>query len=96
MGEIKSTLELIMEKTKGLNMSEEEKQAYRDEEMKKKIRGLLRKGMDGAMDMDRLKMKITALAGGREEKVRDIVIQEILPSIHLDRDNEVVLTLLEG
>ncbi len=32
MGEIKSTLDIIMEKTKGLTMTEEEKGAFRKKE----------------------------------------------------------------
>ncbi len=39
MGEIKSTLELMMERTKGMGLSEEEKKRLKHEELIKKARG---------------------------------------------------------
>ncbi len=39
MGEIPSTMDLIMERTKGMSLSQEEKEAFRREEMQKKAKG---------------------------------------------------------
>ena len=55
MGEIKSTLDIIMEKTKGLTMTEEEKTAFKSKEMEGKVKGALQKFLDGILDVERLK-----------------------------------------
>ena len=47
MGEIKSTMDIIMEKTKGLTMTEEEKAEYKHKELTGKVRGLIQKFLDG-------------------------------------------------
>ncbi len=54
MAEIKSTLELIMEKTKNLTFSDEEKKALREKEVQGKVRGFITKFMDGVMNLDTL------------------------------------------
>jgi hypothetical protein len=55
MAEIKSTLDLIMEKTKGLTMSPQEKEEIRREEWLKKAKGLIQKFLDDRVDMDKVK-----------------------------------------
>jgi len=43
MGEIKSTLDLVLEKTKHLSLTSEERQLQQQNEIKKRIGGLLQK-----------------------------------------------------
>ena len=50
MAEVKSTMDLIMEKTKHLTMSEEEKEGFRRKELSGKIRGLVHKSMEGTFN----------------------------------------------
>lgn len=40
MGEIKSTIELMMERTKGLSLSEDEKKEFKRQELQKKAKGI--------------------------------------------------------
>jgi hypothetical protein len=46
MAEIKSTLDLVMEKTKNLNLSNAEKQDQKNKEMESRLRGLVQKYQD--------------------------------------------------
>jgi hypothetical protein len=55
MGEIKSTLDLIMEKTKNLSMSAAEKEEIKQQEWIKKARGWIRKFLDEVVDLDKIK-----------------------------------------
>ncbi len=55
MGEIKSTLDLIMEKTKGLTMSSEEKEEIKRQEWLKKVRGWIQKFQDDLVDLGKIK-----------------------------------------
>lgn len=50
MGEIKSTLEIIMEKTKDLTLSESEKEALQRKELANEAKGLVQKFLDGLMN----------------------------------------------
>ena len=47
MGEIKSTLDLVLEKTKNLNLSSEEKQEQKQKEVENRIKGMMQKYQDG-------------------------------------------------
>lgn len=49
MAEIKSTLDLVMEKTKDLSLSDEERQGQKNKEIGSRIRGLLNKFQDKAI-----------------------------------------------
>ena len=61
MGEIKSTLDIIMEKTKGLTMTEEEKTEYRQQELTGKVRGLIQKFLEGVLKLEKFKVEVAAL-----------------------------------
>ena len=49
MGEIKSTLDLVMERTRNLTLSDEEKQAHKQMAIASRIKGLLQKMLDGML-----------------------------------------------
>ena len=61
MGEIKSTLEIIMEKTKDLTLTEEEKKEFKQKDMAGKIKGIIQKFLDGTLDLNRFKTEIAVL-----------------------------------
>lgn len=97
MGEIKSTLELIMEKTKGLSMTQEEKEAFRLEEWLKKSRGWIQKYLDDLEDLEKVKRALIGendLPKGWEQALK----KEIVAGLDLDKDaeNERRFRLLAG
>ncbi len=61
MGEIKSTLDLVMEKTGHLTLSPEEKVEQEKEEAKKGLNGLLQKYQDQVISLEELKKELEAL-----------------------------------
>jgi hypothetical protein len=95
MGEIRSTLDIIMEKTKGLTMSEQERRAFKEQEMAGKVKGLIQRYLDGAVAMDKLKGEIAALAEKDEDMVRMMIIKESIPRIEIGEYNESILRILE-
>jgi hypothetical protein len=95
MGEIRSTLDIIMEKTKGLTMSEEEKRAFKEEEMAGKIKGLIQKFLDGVLDMERLKIEVAGLDEKDEDKVKVMIREESISKIEPGETNEPILRILE-
>jgi hypothetical protein len=66
MGEIRSTIDIIMEKTRGLTMTTEERKAVQKTEIEGKIRGLLQKYLDGVLDLKKLVDEVTAMEGERQ------------------------------
>ncbi|MBW2031894.1 MAG: hypothetical protein JRJ31_22825, partial [Deltaproteobacteria bacterium] len=95
MGEIKSTLEIIMEKTKGLTVSEEEKAAYKEQEASRKIKSLAQKYVDGAVKLEALKIEVAALEKESPDLARKLLLDEVIPKIELEGDNESTFEILE-
>ena len=96
MGEIKSTLDLVMEKTKNLNLSNEEKQEHQTKEIAGRLRGLLQKFKDQLITMEqfnseyRILSKEYNLAGAQNKHL----IKEVCGQIKLGQDNQMLFDLL--
>ncbi len=95
MAEIKSTLELIMERTKNLTLTDEEKRNFQKKEVQGKVKGFLMKFMDGVMDLEKLKKGIVSLEEKDPELVKEIVIRECLDRISLQGDSAMPFDILE-
>jgi len=96
MAEIKSTLELVMERTRHLTLTEEDKREQALAEFKRSVNGLLTRFHDGTMRLDQFQAELSALQQQSHLTDRSIVIGEILSRLDLDGDNGWVLDLLEG
>jgi len=96
MAEIKSTLDIIMEKTKGLTMTEEEKETFRKKETEGKVRGLLQRFLDGFIDAERLKDEIGSLGEKRYAVAREALFRECKDRMEPGADNTILLDALEN
>lgn len=94
MGEIKSTLDLVMERTRHLSMSAEEKTRQRQADFAKRLQGLLQQYADGAMAVDRLRDRINALQAELSVTDQEPVLTAIMERIDPEKDNQPWLTLL--
>ncbi|WP_319522921.1 hypothetical protein [uncultured Desulfosarcina sp.] len=94
MGEIKSTLDLVMERTRHLSLSDEEKTRQRKEDFQKRLQGLLQRYADGALTEEDLREKIEALQA--ELKIEDttLAVTAVAGRMDPDRDNRTWLDLL--
>ncbi len=95
MAEIKSTLDLIMEKTKGLTMTEEEKEAFRKKEVLGQVKGFLLKFFEGQVNIDRLKKDMASFEGKRGETAKEAIIKECLDRMDPELDNKRLFEALE-
>jgi hypothetical protein len=93
MAEIKSTLDLIMEKTKNLTLTPEEKENLRREEWLKKVRGWITKYLDGQVEMDWLKKEWNDT--GKPERIETGLKEELIGILDPDSDNKKLFALLE-
>jgi hypothetical protein len=95
MAEIKSTLDLVMERTRHLTLSPEEKQRQQEERFHKQLQGLLQKYADSALTGEAVKAEIAAmqeeLAVSDAQRVLDAIAEHIDP----DADNARWLDLID-
>lgn len=96
MGEIKSTMDIIMEKTKGLTMSDEERNAFKEQELRGKIKGLVQRFLDGAVDADKLKIQMLQLERDRPDLVIQYTAEEAKERIRPGEPNETILLMLKA
>jgi hypothetical protein len=95
MAEIKSTLDLIMEKTKNLTMTDEEKKAVHSQELRKKIKGWVQRCIDGTMNIAHLKENVQQEMK-KEPGLPADLLEELLKKIDPEGANEVQFEIIES
>jgi len=89
-------MDIIMEKTNGLTMSDEEKAELKQRELTGKIKGLIQKFFDNSINLDRLKIEAVALREEQQEMFDQIIKEEVIKRIELEGNNEPVFIVLEN
>lgn len=95
MGEIKSTLDLVMERTRHLTLSSEEKSAQNDREQLRRIQGLIQKYRDQVITLAEMEKKLARDYPAELHGDSGMLHSELLRQIQLGRDNGATLVLLE-
>ncbi len=96
MGEIRSTLDIIMEKTKGLTITEGEKEQFRRTEVEGKVRGYVQKFLDGAMNLEDVKREIASIDPMEHDLAREALVKECLDRVELEGGNDRLFDALEN
>lgn len=94
MAEIKSTLDLVMERTRHLTLSAEEKREQALAELKKNLSGLLLRHLEGMVSQEQFRKELHELQERSGLTDPRIFIGEVLQRFDLDQDNGPLLTLL--
>ncbi len=95
MAEIKSTLDLIMEKTQNMVLTEDEKEEIRRKELNGKIKGWIQQYRDNVMRLDAIKSEIQKEEKDRQVALKKTLKKEIIRHIEPDEDNTKLFQLLE-
>ena len=95
MGEIKSTLDIIMEKTKGMTMSDEEKRELKKKELSDRLKGLIQKFLDGILTYEDLKGEISANDEDERELMLNAATGNLFPILIPGENNNQILQLLD-
>ena len=95
MAEIKSTLDLVMERTRNLTLSSEEKQVQKDKETGNRIKGLVQKFQDGLLTSGQLKKEYGRLKKDSDLPDDSLMIKEILTRLDPHQDSQILLETLE-
>jgi hypothetical protein len=89
MAEIKSTIDLIMERTKNLSASREERETYQRREREKHIRGLIQRLLDYSLTLDDVKDELAKeKKDGKEEEVMAFLREALAGHVDPEADNE--------
>ncbi len=95
MAEIKSTLDLVMERTRHLSQSTAEKEAQRRGDFEKRLQGLLQQYADGALTAKGFSERASALQSEAGIESQHLVTQVVIRRIDPNQDSGPWLTLLE-
>lgn len=96
MGEIKSTLELVMERTRHLSLSDEERKEQALSDFRKALSGVIRRFLDGAFTHERFKGELESLESSSGIKGRGLLLELVGDHLVLGGDNDRILGLLRG
>ena len=95
MAEIKSTLDLVMERTKNLTLSAEEKQAQKQKESENRIKGWVQKLQDGLLTTNQLKLEYDNFKKDSGLSDDRLLAREILTRLDPAADNQILIAALE-
>lgn len=95
MAEIKSTIDIVMERTRHLVQSPEERRAAEEAEREKRARGFLLGVQENRIEPDDI-LKTLDEAGDAEEAMRKSLVRVFADAIGLEAENEPVLRALDA
>ncbi|MCE5244635.1 MAG: hypothetical protein ABFD98_00265 [Syntrophobacteraceae bacterium] len=96
MAEIKSTLDLVMERTRNLTLSDEEKRGHAEAEFIARVKGMICRYEDGVLTVERFAGELTRLMA--EFRITDgsAVLGQFARRLDPHRDNAGTFALLEA
>jgi len=94
LGEIKSTLDLVFEKTRNLTLSDEEKRSLAGEKLDKKVRGLCNRYLDNFFPVSRLKDEMEKIENNDRELAFGFLKKYLFSRFDLDSDNSLIVSAL--
>ena len=88
MAEIKSTLDLVLEKTKHLTLTPEEKEKQKEEAFFKGFNGIVQKHIDNLIRLDEVKKELIKLQQEQGITGRKIIMGTILGRLNFENDKQ--------
>lgn len=96
MGEIKSTLELAMERTKKFAISEKEKEEIKQKEVLQKATSLFHRYREGHLSLNEILKEIERMEKKTATMVKELLLSQWIDALSLDDDNERILNGIES
>jgi len=91
MGEIKSTLELAMERTKKFALSDKDKEEMKQKEVLQKACSLFHRYRDGHLSLNEVLKEVEKMEGKTATMVKQSLLSQWIDALSLDDDNERIL-----
>ena len=96
MAEIKSTLELALERTRKLSISQKEKDEIKRKETEQKAAGIFHRYMDNTLSLNELLREIERMEEKARSAVREILLSRWIDAVSLEADPEKLLRGIES
>jgi len=96
MGEIKSTLDLAMEKTKKFTISEKEKEEMRQKEISQKATSLFHRHRGRHLSSNDLVKEIGQMEEGMRTAVKELLLSQWIDALSLDDEDARILKGVES
>jgi len=96
MAEIKSTLELAMERTKKFAISGEEREEIMRQEIRQKATSLFHRHRDGHLSLNEILKEIERMEEKTGTLVKEFLLSEWIDALSLDDDDEKILKGIES
>ena len=95
MAEIKSTLDLVMEKTKHFSLTSEERELQKRNELKKRIMGLVQKYEDELLSAEQVRVDYEKLKAEFKLSENAALIEVLFDQLEIGHDNRPMIDLLQ-
>ena len=95
MAEIKSAVELAMERTKGLRLSHQEMEKKKEEEIESKAVGLVNRFLEVDFHLREVEKELAKFDPRQRQHMEQLFLQHLIAAMRLDRDNDLILQGLE-
>ncbi|MCX5906115.1 MAG: hypothetical protein NTY64_02725 [Deltaproteobacteria bacterium] len=95
MAEIKSAIELAMEKTTGFRLSREEKEKLKDEEVHAKAQGLVHRFLEVDLHFREVEKELAQYDPEEKSRLKKLMIQFLIQAILLDKENDLAFQGIE-
>ena len=95
MAEIKSTMDIIMERAKNLTVTDEDKKEFAAKEAQNRIKGLFQKYLDGILSINQFKAEMTAFAEDQKQAAEKELLTECFGAMTVEGDNQSIFEVLE-
>jgi hypothetical protein len=95
MGEIKSTMDLVLEKTKHLKLTEDEKRQQQSKDINQKLNALIQKFQDQRASRETFLAEYAALQEEFKITNHHLLVQTVIDHIDPDVDNQALLSILQ-
>ncbi len=96
MAEIKSAIELAMERTKGLHLSREEKEKLQEEELQSKARSLVNRFLEVDFHLRDVEKELAKCNPQQREELEKLIVRYLTEAIALGRDTDLIFQGIES
>jgi len=95
MAEIRSTLDIIMEKAKNLTVTEEDKKEFAEKEVQGRVQGFFQKYMDGILSTEQLKKEMASFDNDLKPVAEKELLAACLRTMTVEGDNQPSFEILD-
>ena len=95
MAEIRSTLDIIMEKAKNLTVTDEDKKDFVEKEVQGRVKGLFQKYLDGILSTQQLMAEMTSFDEERQPVAKKELRGACLNAMTVAGDNQPLFEILD-